>query len=272
MQGCNFNCLTCHNPHTINHCNHCQQCVSSCPTGALSVKESRSPKHLSKQIKVVWQAESCTHCDACLDSCPHQSSPKIHRYSLEQVLKIIDKHRVFLNGITISGGEATLQLPFIIELFKAIKASPSLKQLSCFIDSNGSLSQVGWAQIMPYLDGAMIDLKSWQKETHQWLVGRDNHRVIQSMTLLAAHNKLHEVRLLHIPNKSDLDTEINAIAAFLNRLPTNVIVRLNAFQHHGVIGEARHWPKCRQQDINQLEQKLAAKIRQTIITPSLVLD
>lgn len=262
FQGCNFNCINCHNPQTINLCNHCQACIPSCPTRALSVNE---------QKKVVWDKNRCTHCDICLTLCPHSSDPKVESYSLDSLLAIIKKHCLFLNGITVSGGEASLQLPFIIELFKAIKASPKLQHLSCFIDSNGYLSSQGWQNVLPFTDGVMLDLKSWQQETHLWITGRSQHRVIQSIYLVANFGKLHELRLLHIPNKSDYLAEIDAIADFINQLPKAVTIRLNAFQHHGVTGEALRWEKCSQEQIDTLYALLARKITNPIKRPSLIL-
>jgi YjjW family glycine radical enzyme activase len=173
-----------------------------------------------------------------------------------EVLEVVRHNQFFLSGITVSGGEATLQLPFIIEVFQAIKNDAQLEHLTCFIDSNGSLSQQGWDKVLPYLDGAMIDLKSWQSETHQWLVGRGNHRVFETINYLADKGKLHEVRLLHIPNKSDLDIEIEQVGYYLKSLPADVRIRLNAFQHHGVIGEALEWPKCTEQQIQSFHDKL----------------
>jgi pyruvate-formate lyase-activating enzyme len=39
----------------------------------------------------------------------------------------------FIEGITVSGGEATTQLPFLIALFTAIKADPALHHLTCLV-------------------------------------------------------------------------------------------------------------------------------------------
>ena len=44
----------------------------------------------------------------------------------------------FLGGITVSGGEATLQADFVHALFTAVKGDPQLRRLSCFVDSNGA--------------------------------------------------------------------------------------------------------------------------------------
>lgn len=258
LQGCNFNCINCHNPHTINHCNGCGDCVETCPTAALSRQGE----------KVVWSSSLCTDCDKCIDVCSYKSSPKIAYYSVTDLLEIIRKQRFFLSGITISGGEATLQLPLIVQLFEAIKRDPELNELTCFIDSNGYLPESGWQKVEHVLDGVMIDLKSWQKETHQWLVGRDNHRVIQSIRYLAKRGKLYELRLLHIPTKSDLDVEVTEIIRLISTLPSSVNIRLNAFQHHGVTGEALAWEKCSEQEMKRFYELIAPHITQNIVLPT----
>jgi len=56
LQGCNFSCPGCHNPHTIGLCDDCGDCLAVCPSGALTMSEG----------KVHWQEALCTDCDACL--------------------------------------------------------------------------------------------------------------------------------------------------------------------------------------------------------------
>ncbi|MGF1687354.1 YjjW family glycine radical enzyme activase [Photobacterium japonica] len=249
LQGCNYQCINCHNPHTIGVCNHCGDCVTPCPANALRMEEG----------KVKWDASLCTQCDLCLTVCPNQSNPKTQVMTLDEILGLIRKQHFFLSGITVSGGEATLQLPFIVALFNAVKADDELKHLSCMVDSNGSLSVTGWEKLLPVLDGAMIDLKAWQEETHRWLTGRSHHRVMQSINLLAAQDKLEEIRLLHIPGITDYDSEIDAVSTYLHTLPPRTTIRLNAFQHHGVTGEALTWDVCSNEAISafamQLEQR-----------------
>ena len=259
LQGCNYQCRNCHNPHTIGICNHCGDCVSPCPANALTINEG----------KIRWNAELCTHCDRCLVVCPNQSNPKTQQMGVEDILQLIHKHQLFLSGITVSGGEATLQLPFIVELFSAIKADPTLCHLTCMVDTNGSLSFTGWEKILPVLDSAMIDLKAWQEETHQWLTGRSQHRVMQSIGLLAKHDKLEEVRLLHIPGITDFELEIDALAQYLGYLPDRTTIRLNAFQHHGVVGEALNWETCSKAQVESLATALRQKGIDTLYRPPL---
>ncbi|MDX1304601.1 MAG: YjjW family glycine radical enzyme activase [Photobacterium sp.] len=277
LQGCNFNCQSCHNPHTIGHCNSCGDCVSQCPTQALSLdRQVQYDQIFDEQglnvhkhaTRVRWDASLCNHCDQCLAVCPQQSSPKTRQYSVAEMLAVIRQNSLFITGITIAGGEATLQLTFITALFATIKSAPDLQHLTCLVDSNGSLSSTGWQKLLPVIDGAMIDLKAWQQETHIWLTGRNHHRVFQSIELLARHRKLYEVRLLHIPGITDFDAEIDELAGYLNKLPTETRIKLNAFQHHGVTGEAQEWAVCLEGDINQLAAGLTSRGVRNLVLPA----
>jgi pyruvate formate lyase activating enzyme len=250
MQGCNFNCLACHNPHTIGRCDHCGDCIEVCANNALS---------MNLLDKVVWDPTVCIQCDECINACPRSSSPKTRLYTVDELLAVILENRCFLSGITVSGGEATMQLPFLIELFKAIKEHDDLLGLSCFVDSNGYLSESGWARLLPYLDGAMIDLKAWRNETHQWFTGRSNERVLQSIRYLAAQQRLHEIRLIHIPKIQDLDEQTDDLAAFFLDLPGTINVRLNAFSTHGVTGEAKQWEPCTEEQIDAFAAALHSR-------------
>lgn len=163
--------------------------------------------------------------------------------SVDDVLRHIRKASLFIEGITVSGGEATTQLPFIVALFTAIKADPQLQRLTCTVDSNGQLSETGWQKLLPVCDGVMLDLKARKSECHHRLTGRDNTHIKHSIRFLAAQGKLAELRLLVIPGQVDYAAHIDSLAAFITSLG-EVPVRLNAFHAHGVYGEA----KARQRD------------------------
>lgn len=252
LQGCNFRCPGCHNPHTIGLCDHCGDCVPGCPSGALALIDGR----------VRWQASLCTHCDRCLDACPRSASPKTHQMSVAEVLVLLRRYGPLLTGITVSGGEATTQLPFVVALFAAIKAAPDLAHLTCLLDSNGSLGETGWQRLLPVLDGAMIDLKGWRESVHHSLTGQGRERVLASLQLLARAGKLAELRLLQVPGRSDfLDAggELDAgLATFLQTLGP-VPIRLNGFRHHGVRGEAMGWQEAVMEELERLSNALKVK-------------
>ncbi len=262
LQGCNFRCPGCHNPHTIGLCDDCGDCLAVCPSGALAMSEG----------KVHWQEALCTDCDACLEACPRSANPKTRQMSVAEVLALLRRYGPLLTGITVSGGEATTQLPFVIALFTAIKAAPDLARLTCLLDSNGSLGETGWQRLMPVLDGAMIDLKGWREPVHLALTGRGRERVLASLQLLAQAGKLAEVRLLQVPGQSDYlaadGTLDGGLAAFLHSLGP-VPIRLNGFRHHGVRGEALSWPEAGSADLTVLANALKAKGFGSVMLPAI---
>ena len=253
-------CKNCHNPWTMGRCNHCGDCVPHCPHQALSVVNGH----------VIWDQGTCQQCDTCLRLCPQQATPMAQRMSVAEVVAQIKKVRAFIGGITVSGGEATTQLPFLLELFTVIKADPELSALSCLVDSNGLLSDTGWQKLLPLFDGAMIDLKAWGSETHRQLTGRDNAQVKQSIRLLASRGKLSELRLLIIPGHSDYLQHIAELSDFIVSLG-NLSVRLNAFHHHGVYGEAAQWRSATPEDVEPLAAALRKRGVEKIILPALYL-
>lgn len=262
LQGCNFRCPGCHNPHTIRLCDDCGDCLAVCPSGALTMSEG----------KVHWQEALCTDCDACLKACPCSANPKTRQMSVAEVLALLRRYGPLLTGITVSGGEATTQLPFVIALFTAIKAAPDLARLTCLLDSNGSLGETGWQRLLPVLDGAMIDLKGWHEPVHLALTGRGRERVLVSLQLLAQAGKLAEVRLLMVPGRSDF---LDATGALEEALTTFLLslgpvpIRLNGFRHHGVRGEALSWPEAGSADLTVLANALKAKGFGSVMLPAI---
>lgn len=258
LQGCNFACPGCHNPHTIGQCDDCGLCVPACPEAALSLQGGR----------IVFDAAACTQCDACLAACPISANPMAQALGVPQVLALLRRDLPFLDGLTVSGGEATVQLKFVAALFAAVKAAPDLAHLTCLIDSNGHLGPLGWAQVLPVTDGVMLDVKAFDPARHRALTGQDNARVLASARLLAKAGKLAELRFLMVPGQTDSEDEAAAFQAFAASLGPGLRLRLNAFQHHGVRGPARDWPAMRREGVEALAARLTAAGLGPVVLPS----
>lgn len=221
LQGCNFNCMYCHNPETIHPCIHCGDCLSVCPVGALD--EVRG--------KVVWEASTCIHCDRCLKTCSHSASPKLTYMTAEEILKEIDQASPFIEGITVSGGEATLQAKALIPLFKGVKE----RGLTALIDSNGGcdFSEGDLRILLDISDGVMLDIKSWDSTAHKTITGSDNDMVKKNLAYLAKQGKLEEVRFVLLDRRDNRKT-VTETAKVLGGAVSTVRAKLISYRPFGV--------------------------------------
>jgi len=223
LQGCNFTCINCHNPYTIAECNSCGLCIDPCPPDALALVGD----------SIVVDRAACTLCDVCIDVCPYDSTPLARELTVSEIVTQIRETARFLSGVTVSGGEATLQGEFVAELLGAIKADPELSRLTTLVDSNGSAPRSVWDLLLPVMDGAMIDLKALDPDIHVRLTGRGNDAVLGSIRYLAAAGKLHEVRLLIVPGYNDDPTTMKRTLAWLRNIDPDMTVKVIGFRAHG---------------------------------------
>lgn len=220
LQGCNFNCLYCHNPETINACKNCGLCVSECPHGALSFENG----------EVVWNKDICEGCDLCLKTCRRNSKPKAVRMTIDEVLNEIKKVRSFITGITVSGGECTLQAEFLTELFKEVKKLG----LTTFADTNGSTPFWQEKELTEAMDKAMLDIKSFDPDEHKMLTGQDNSVVIENAKYLAGLDKLFEIRTVIVPEVLDNYYNVDQISKLIASLNPDIRYKLIKYRPLGV--------------------------------------
>jgi YjjW family glycine radical enzyme activase len=225
VQGCNFNCVNCHNPYTIADCNHCGLCVDPCPENALAIEPGPM---------VVVDRVACTSCDVCIEVCPFDSTPLAYDASVDDVIGQIRETAKFISGITISGGEATLQPDFIFDLFSAVKAAPDLAHLTTLVDTNGSAPIALWNRLSSVMDGALVDLKALDETVHIQLTGASNGPVLDSIRHLASIDRLSEVRLLIMPGYNDDDASIAGTVSWLRSVDPNMRIVVIGFRNHGV--------------------------------------
>lgn len=248
LQGCNFDCITCHNPYTITTCTQCGVCVGMCPEDALSIEDGPF---------VVVDRVSCTLCDVCIAVCPTNSTPLSRWVTIEDLLAEIRPVAPFISGITVSGGEATQQPEFVAELFSAIKRDEHLSHLTTLVDSNGAASLEVWERLIDVMDGAMIDLKALDLATHVTLTARGNDRVLATIEYLAQMDRLYEVRLLIVPGyNDDLDT-MRRTALWLRSVDPSMRIKLIGYRNHGVRSEALHIAQATDDLLEELALVLA---------------
>ena len=222
FQSCNFNCRYCHNPETINMCVNCGACVETCPVGALSIQDGR----------VVWDDKVCCMCDTCIKTCPNNASPKVRYMSAEQIWEKVEPNLPFIRGITVSGGECTLQAELVRELFAIAKKHG----LSTQLDSNGSYVFKNHPELLEVSDGVMLDVKADCQERHLWLTGHSIDIVLENLDYLASIDKLEEIRTVCIPesleNEKTIEVAGDILKPYLEK--KDIRYKLIKYRHFGV--------------------------------------
>ena len=175
---------------------------------------------------------------------------------VSEVLDDIRAAMPYISGITVSGGEATVQHEFVLELFKEIKSLPEFAHLTTFIDSNGNAPESIWESLALFTDGVMLDLKALDDASHIALTGSSNAVVLESIKFLDSINKLFEVRLLLVPGHNDSDEELIKTAVWLKSINPDMKIKINAFKRHGVRATARDWPEVNEEDLTRYHSHL----------------
>lgn len=179
----------------------------------------------------------CQGCNLDCLACHNPQTIPLRGGRLATVEELVDQIRPaapFLSGVTVSGGEPTLQAAFVRDLFGALKADAGLSRLTRFVDTNGDADASTWDLLDPVLDGAMVDLKALDTDTHRRLTGHGNERILASIRLLHERGRLHEVRLMLASGANDSDAELRATASWLAALDPTMRIRVQGYRAHGV--------------------------------------
>ena len=84
------------------------------------------------------------------------------------------------------------------------------------------------------MDGAMIDLKALDPETHIAMTGQPNHLVLDTIRYLAEWDRLYEVRLLMVPGRNDDPAVVEKTARWLHAVDPSLRIKLIGFRQNGV--------------------------------------
>jgi pyruvate formate lyase activating enzyme len=153
-------------------------------------------------------------------------------YSVENILEILEKERVFLNqskgGVTFSGGEPMLQFEFLQEMLKACKTNG----YHTAVDTSGYSSAQNYKTILPYTDLFLFDLKHMDEAKHIEFTGVSNRLIFENYLLLLESGKDIMVRVPVIPGYNDDPDHLGRLIQFISATKTTSLKKISILPYH----------------------------------------
>ncbi|KUO59435.1 MAG: hypothetical protein APF84_19200 [Gracilibacter sp. BRH_c7a] len=137
-----------------------------------------------------------------------ESSEVINR--VNRNLKFIQKR----GGVTISGGEPTMQIDFLSELLEGFKSSG----LHTAVDTSGYVSIEDAEKIVEFTDLFIVDIKHMDNHICQQVTGKSNENMIALLKYLEDKQKKVWLRSVLLPGLTDSEEYISRISSYVRSL------------------------------------------------------
>jgi len=224
LKGCPLRCVWCQNPEAQDisavlayyeaKCVFCFQCVSSCPRKAIEVRKEAGGK-----IKLFTNLEKCDKCGICEKICPQQARRIIgEKKSVGEILEEVKKDVVFYRrsggGVTLSGGELTMQAEFSRAILKCCQE----ENIHTAIETSGYVEWNVLKEILKFTDLVLYDLKHMDPNKHQEFTGVSNELILQNLSRSIDDGKKVIIRFPLIPGFNDDMENIETMAKFIKKL------------------------------------------------------
>ncbi len=156
-------------------------------------------------------------------------------YSPEGLLKKALRYKNYWGkegGITVSGGEALLQMDFVTEFFRLAKE----KGVNTCLDTSGNpFTMEGeylerFDKLMEVTDLFILDLKEIDAEKHRELTGYTNENILALATYLSDHGKNMWIRHVLVPGLTDDEDGLRKTREFMDGLST--VSRVEILPYH----------------------------------------
>ncbi|MFX1325794.1 MAG: glycyl-radical enzyme activating protein [Promethearchaeota archaeon] len=232
MKGCPLKCLWCSSPQTQNskpeimrnevNCKMCGKCMEICPDHLITITDENEIK---------FDRDRCTNCGKCVETCPNQALKLIgYHVTFEDLFQEVNKDSPFYRrsngGITVGGGEPTMQIDFVTAFLKRCKQT----YINTAIETCGYVKWDKMEDLLRYVDLVYIDIKHMDPEIHKDLTGVSNKMILENAKKISKIKSMI-IRIPVIPGYNDSDENLKATAKFAIDLGEN-IKRLELLPYH----------------------------------------
>jgi pyruvate formate lyase activating enzyme len=216
LKGCPLSCGWCHSPESRrakpelifvrDRCAMCGICGNMCERKVHSIDGA---KHV-----IVWT--ECTACGSCAEHCPYNAlAIKGYRMTTSAVVEKAAHLKPFFyhsgGGVTITGGEVTLQVHFA----EAVLAGCQSHGIHTAIETCGACDWERLEKLLAYTDLVLYDLKIMNEDEHCRWTGASNRQILSNAERLAEYNV--QIRVPLIPGITDTEDNLRSIFEFMDR-------------------------------------------------------
>lgn len=234
FKGCPLKCYWCCNPESQlmapqlmyrhSSCVNCYSCIQRkiCPENAMSLPDKKGD-----YIRI--DRNICDKCEnlSCADLCYHDALQKAGKvYTVDDIMKRLTRESRFWGpggGVTLGGGEATMQYKFAAELLSRCHENYINTAME-------SCSFAPWSHLEPIyenLDWAFTDIKHMDSEKHKSGTGVGNELILDNIAKIAElgqKGKLrHIIRIPIIKGYNSDDENIQKTIAYIKEIGTKEI-------------------------------------------------
>lgn len=220
LKGCPLRCPWCQNPEAISpdyeikyqasFCIECFKCAEICPVNAIVEDKN---KRIDKN--------NCNLCMLCVESCPSKALSRVGtKMSVNEIMRPILSYKPFYDnsekgGVTLSGGEPTLQPKFTLELLKKCTEYG----IHTAMETCGYTDYEILNSLIEYLDLLLYDIKHMDNELHKKFTGVSNKLIFENLERIVRENDIEcVIRIPLICGFNDDEKNIEATSNFMGSL------------------------------------------------------
>jgi len=220
FKGCPLGCVWCHNPESKSpkselsfepeKCIGCRTCIYACKR-----------KAIDRDFAGYIDRARCNLCFKCTLECPSQAMTRMGApMDIGEIVPVIKKDMPFYKtsggGVTLSGGEPAMHIPFCAELLGECKALG----VHTLIETCGWFDYARFSRaLLPLLDAIYFDVKLIDNEQHKKYCGAENKKILDNFRRLNEAARAGGAAVLPrvplVPGITDTGANLSLTAAFL---------------------------------------------------------
>lgn len=187
-------------------------------------------------VRYIIFLQGCAmRCKYCHNPDTWASQKDVKMQTADELLKTALRYKPYwreTGGITISGGEALLQIDFLVDLCKKAKE----QGVHVTIDTSGNpftkeepfFSK--FQELIQYVDLFMLDIKHIDNAKHEELTGQKNENILEMAKYLSENGKTMWIRHVLVPGITTDEKYLKELHDFIETLDT--VERVEVLPYH----------------------------------------